>query len=132
MRGAQGQHDHGDLDLLEEDALERQREGRTVAMRSRLRRFGSEFRVLVAFRLPSRSAQHGLAKPLQAEREEQQAHGEPQVVQRYTFERRTDDRDERSRDRRRSGCRTERRAPAAREPDCEHDRRSLDQLDSAG
>src|SRR5437764_983534 len=124
---------------LEQHSLEREGEAVPVEScplfpRSRSRAFelAGEDRVLVVERLVAARAQDRLSQPLQAEREQQRADDQPKRRKRdkrQCWAERSDD--HRERDRRGAETR-ERRAPAACEPGCEHDRQRLDHLDRAG
>ena len=99
---------------------------------ARSRGLGGERLLLVVDRLQPRRAKHGLAKPLQAEHEQQRANHEPQRVQGQRRERRTERRDDRPERQHRRSHPAHGRRPAARQPDGEHDRQRLDRLDRAG
>ena len=82
-------------------------------------------------RLQPARAENRLAQPLESEDEQQRADDQPQHVDRNRLERRPERGDEHREDDQRGDGTLERSAPAAGDPEREHDRERLDHLDRA-
>ena len=137
--GPEREHDEHDLEPLEQHALERNREGVGIepgTVDAPRRAGGRELLLvrlaLIVERLQPGGAQDRLAKPLQAEDQQQRPDDQPQHVDRQRGQRRPERGHKR---RQRDDCRAcpvQRRGPAAGGADCEHDRQRLDRLYGAG
>ena len=137
--GANRDDNEHDLDPLQQHGLEGGRAGDPVQpVRPPLWGFGQcarlarEGGVLVVQSDDSDGAQDRLAQPAQAEHEQQDADCELQGTKRNGAQQRPEGDDDQRKRRQRGRGAGERRAPAAREPDGEHDRQRLDGLNERG
>ncbi len=136
---AEGDDDEGDLEALEEHALEGDGERVPIHLPRAGERDGAGLPALtrerlrfVVQRLVAGGAEDRLAQPLQAESEQQGPHDEPQRPDRDVLQRRAERGDDHGEHHRRCADADHRRAPAADDPDREDDGQCLDRLDRGG